>query len=245
MPRPEKTTSKRLRVEPQYQLRDYPSPVVERAWQRLAGDHHWITLDRFAAILSHNTRNDALSRDLVKAAVCSKSFCGPSGRRLVLFLPSPSPHSPRGEAWRITAAEYRDSMKRFERIELLDWYVRSVWVPIRQVKDWCSKKGYSLKLPIPEASQAEAPNARNATVPKNSQNKSGAKAKYDWDAIKDIVFRLMNTRGDFCDARGWYQAKLIDLVFDELGQHWDHLPDVSVLKRRLPRWIDEWQLVQN
>ena len=106
--------------EPNYQFRDYPRAIAERAWQRLAGHHQWITLDRFTAILSKITNDEALSRDLVKSAVCSQAFCAPSGRRLVLFLPKPSPYSRRSEAWRVTAAEYADSTKRFGRIGLLE-----------------------------------------------------------------------------------------------------------------------------
>jgi hypothetical protein len=72
--------------EPNYQFRDYPRAIAERAWQRLTGHHQWMTLDRFTAILLKTANDEGHSRELVKAAVCSKAFCGPSGRRLVLFF---------------------------------------------------------------------------------------------------------------------------------------------------------------
>src|SRR5215469_14381316 len=139
--------------EPNYPLRNYPRPVAERAWGRLAGHHNWMTLDRFTAILSRTTSNEGTSRALVKAAVRSKLFCGASGRRLVLFLPKPSPYSRRSEAWRVTAAEYADSTKRFAVIDLLDWYLQSVWVPTHLVEDWCSKKSYERHANVARASQ--------------------------------------------------------------------------------------------
>ena len=227
-------------AEPNYQFRDYPRPIVERAWLRLAGHHDWINLAGFTAILSRTTNAESMSRALVKAAVRSKSFCGASGRRLVLFLPKPLPYSRRSEAWRVTAAEYADSTKRFGRIGLLDWYLQSVWVPVRLVESWCSKKGYSVHSSV---KAANVPSKRSVT-PKELQGKRGPKDKHPWDAIKTIVISLMDSHGEFCRGRGWYQAKLIDRVLDELAEELADLPDISSLKRRLPRWLGEWRAAQ-
>jgi hypothetical protein len=224
--------------EPNYQLRDYPRAIAEKAWLRLVGSHRWISLDRFVAILSKTTNDEALSRDLVKAAVCSQSFCGPLGRRLVLFLPKPSSYSRRSEAWRVTADEYRESTKRFSRINLLDWYLQSVWVPVRLIESWCSKKGYLIHS---LDSMVKVPNvpSKRAMTPKELQGKRGPKDKHPWDEIKTIVFSMMDRRGEFCSARGWYQAILIERVLDELEL--DNPPDVSGFKRHLARWLPEWR----
>jgi len=224
--------------EPHYPLRNYPRPVAERAWGRLAGHHNWMTLDRFTAILSRTTSNEGTSRALVKAAVRSKSFCGASGRRLVLFLPRPSPYSRRSEGWRVTAAEYADSTKRFGRIGLLDWYLQSVWVPVRLVESWCSKKGYSIHSPDSIVKPTNGPSKRAVTL-KEFQGKRGPKDKHPWDTIKATVFSLMDSHGEFCRAKCWYQAKLIDRVLDELEL--DNPPDVSGFKRHLARWLPEWR----
>jgi hypothetical protein len=223
--------------EPDYQFRDYPRAIAERAWRRLAGNHQWISLDRFTAILSKTTNDEAHSRDLVKAAVCSQSFCGPSGRRLVLFLPKPSPFSRRTEAWRVTAKDYADSTKRFAAIDLLDWYSQSVWVPTRIVENWCSKKGYGSR---PQELNAGGIKAQTSTTPKELKGKPGPKDKYDWEAIKATVLLLMNARGEFSRDRGWFQATLVNRILEDL----DHPPDVSGLKRRLPGWLDEWRSAQ-
>jgi hypothetical protein len=224
--------------EPDYQFRDYPRAIAERAWRRLAGNHQWICLDRFTAILSKTTNDEALSHDLVKAAVCSQFFCGPSGRRLILFLPKPSPYSRRSEAWRVTAAEYADSTKRFARIGLLDWYLQSVWAPVRLFESWCSKKGYPVHLPDSIVETPDVPSKR-AVTPKELQGKRGPRDKHPWDVIKTTVFSLMDSRGEFCPARGWYQQKLIDRALDELGL--DNPPDISGFKRHLARWLPEWR----
>ncbi len=229
--------------EPNYPLRNYPRPIAERAWERLTGHQNWMTLDRFAAILSRTTNNEGASRALIKAAVRSKSFCGASGRRLVLFLPKPSPYSRRSEAWRVTAAEYSDSSKRFGRIDLLDWYLQSVWVPVRLVENWCSKKGYSIHSPDSIFKPTNGPNKR-AVTPKELQGKRGPKDKHPWDTIKATVFSLMDSHGEFCPARGWYQAVLINRVLDELASELANLPEVSSLKRRLPGWLAEWRAAQ-
>ena len=227
-------------TEPNYQFRDYPRPIVERAWQRLAGHRDWINLAGFAAILSRTTNSEGMGRALVKAAVRSKSFCGASGRRLVLFLPKPSPYSRRSEAWRVTAAEYADSTKRFSRIGLLDWYLQSVWVPVRLIESWCSKKGYSIHSSDLIVKAADVPSNRSVT-PKELQGKRGPKDKHPWDTIRTTVFLLMDSRGEFCPARGWYQARLIDRVLDELASELANLPDVSSLKRPLRGWLAEWR----
>ena len=196
-------------AEPNYQFRDYPRPIVERAWLRLAGHHDWINLAGFAAILSRTTNAESMSRALVKAAVRSKSFCGASGRRLVLFLPKPSPYSRRSEAWRVTAAEYANSTKRFGRIGLLDWYLQSVWVPVRLIESWCSKKGYSIHSSDLIVKAPDVPSNRSVT-PKELQGKRGPKDKHPWDAIKTTVISLMDyqrvlgaylVRNYFCAAR--------------------------------------------
>ena len=217
--------------EPNYQFRDYPRAIAERAWQRLTGHHRWMTLDRFVAILSKTTNDETLSRDLVKAAVSSQSFCGQSGRRLVLFLPKPSPYTRRSEAWRVTAKEYADSTKRFAVIDLLDWYLQSVWVPTHLVEDWCSKKSYERHANVARASQG-------AMIPKEARPRPGPKEKYDWESIKATVFSLMDTYGEFCRERGWIQARLIDRILEEFD---DKQPDESVLKRRIPDWLNQWR----
>ena len=219
--------------EPNYQFRDYPCAIAERAWQCLAGHHRWMTLDRFVAILSKTTKDEALSRDLVKAAVSSQVFCGPSGRRLLLFLPKPLHYSNRSEAWRVTAKDYADAAKRFAAIDFLDWYLQSVWVLTRVVEDWCSNKGYEIG-----PQDLEAP---RAATPKELRGKTGPKDKYDWKAIKDTVFLFMNTHGDFQPDRGWYQAELERRVLEEL----DNQPDLSGLRRRLKGWLGEWRSAQN
>jgi len=223
--------------EPNYQFRDYPRAIAERAWQRLAGHHQWITLDRFTAILSKITNDEALSRDLVKSAVCSQAFCAPSGRRLVLFLPKPSPYSRRSEAWRVTAKDYADNTNRFAAIGLLDWYSQSVWVLTRVVENWCSKKGYGIRQ---QELNAVALKVLRAATPKEFKGKPGPKDKFDWKAIKTAVFSLMNTHGQFSRDRGWYQAKLEHRILEDL----DDPPDVSGLRRRLPGWLDEWRSAQ-
>ena len=49
----------------------------------------------------------------------------------------------------------------------------------------------------------------------------------------------MDSHGEFCPARGWYQAVLIDRVFDELEM--ENPPEESSLKRHLARWVPEWR----
>jgi hypothetical protein len=223
--------------EPNYQFRDYPRAIAERAWQRLTGHHQWMTLDRFTAILLKTANDEGHSRELVKAAVCSKAFCGPSGRRLVLFLLRPSPYSRRSEAWRVTAKDYADTAKRFATIDLLNWYLQSTWVPTRVVEDWCSKKGYEVRSHEPAAAAAKA--QRTAT-PKELRGKPGPSDKHDWQAIKAAVFSLMNKYGEFSRDRGWYQAKLEDRALEDLNNP----PDVSGLRRHLPAWLGEWRSTQ-
>jgi hypothetical protein len=217
--------------------------VAQRTWDRLAGNHDWITLHNFAERLSIATRDQNQSRALVKAAVCSKSFCAASGRRLVLFLPRPSIHSRRSEAWRVTAAEYAASAARFSKIDVMDWYLESMWVPARLVEDWCSKKRYAKRpylWPDPaDQLQCGAPMVKKL-------GKRGPKEKYDWVDIEFRVFAHMNTRGDFDPSRGWIQAKLIELLLEDLGfAYRDSVPDDSTLKRRIPAFVEAWRGAQN
>ena len=227
--------------ESNYQFRDYPRAIAERAWLRLAGHHQWMTLARFAAILSKTTKDEALSRDLIKSAVSSQAFYGPSGRRILLFLPKPLPYSHRSEAWRVTAKDYADTVKRFAVIDLLDWYLQSVWVPTRVVEDWCSKKGYEIQQ---QELNGVATKARRASTPKELRGKPGPKDKYDWRAIKAAVISLMNMRGEFSRMRGWYQAKLEERVLEDIALRSDNEPDVSALRKRLKDWLDEWRSAQ-
>jgi hypothetical protein len=165
-------------------------------------------------------------------------FVGVSGRRLILFLPKPSPFSRRSEAWRVTAKEYADSATRFAAIGMIDWYLQSVWVPVRMVENWCSGKGYEIHAAEATIDHPTPLSPQTHSIPPECRPRPGPKDKYEWKVIKAAVFLLMDKHGEFCRARGWIQARLIDRILEDFG---DEQPDESVLKRRLPSWLKEWR----
>ena len=214
-------------------MRDYPRLVAERAWLRLAGNKEWITLERFVAkIAAFNNIETATA--LVKAAIVGKSFLNAFGLPQIFFLPKPTLFNARSEAWRVSATEYIDTSTRFAKIDMLDWYLRSVWVPSALVQEWCRSRGYniqSINTPQPIASP-----------PIESRGKPGPKGYEEtWVYSKDRVFLLMNTHGDFSRERGWYQKKLIERISEDLQENNMPVPDPSGFKRRLPEWLREWR----
>ena len=231
-----------------YQFRNYPRRVAERAWQRIAGHRDWISLDRFAALLTNVTHNDQKSRDLVAAAVCGTAFLGRSGRRLVLFLPKPQPYFPRSEAWRLTAGD----LVRYFQLELRDWYMESIWVPIPLVKNWCAEKGYLYTPPqkqiadkLPDSPiDPKLNHKKRRATPKELRRKPGPKPKYPWNTkVKAAVFSAMDKRGEFDPKRGWYRAKLINLILDDFAEAGKPI-DETGLQNRINSWLDEWRVNQ-
>jgi hypothetical protein len=113
--------------------------------------------------------------------------------------------------------------------------------------DWSKvgvlKKGYSIHSTDSIVKATDVPSKR-PVAPKELQGKRGPKDKHPWNAIKATVFSLMNSHREFCRARDWYQAKLIDRVLDELAEELADLPEVSTMKRRLPGWLGEWRAAQ-
>ena len=213
-------------------MRDYPRLVAERAWHRLAGSEEWITLERFVAKLAAS--NDiGTATALVRAAIVGKSFLNAVGLPQIFFLPQPTPFNARSEAWRVSATEYIDTSTRFAKIDMLDWYLRSVWVPSALAQEWCRSRGYnvqSIKMAEPIASPRI-----------ESRGKPGPKGYDVWDYIKDRVFFLMNTHGEFLRERRWYQNKLIDLISEDLRANDMPVPDPSGFKRRLKEWLPQWR----
>jgi hypothetical protein len=91
------------------------------------------------------------------------------------------------------------------------------------------------QVPEGQAAPAEAPRPA----------KRGRKAKYDWDAIREKTFELLDERGDFdlVKRRGWraqadLERELLEYMADD-GEE----AGVSTLraKDKLRAWIQEWR----
>lgn len=230
-----------------YQFRNYPRHVAERAWQRIAGSREWISLDRFAAILSAAGTDQG--RDMATAAVSSKAFLGKSGRRLALFLPKPSRYERRCDAWRVTAK----ILQRFAADpDLGPWYLESIWLLAAAAKSWCAKKGYKFELPnanqtpiAPNGLERQRPASRQSSppTPKQLRGKPGPKPKYNWERIKAEIFAEMDKRDDFNPEAGWIRAALVRLILDKFSENdqGQKQIDERSLDRRLNNWLDEWR----
>jgi hypothetical protein len=224
-----------MRKRPASQMRDYPRLVAERAWRRLAGNKEWTTLERFVAkVAAFNDVETATA--LVGAAIVGKSFLNASHLPQIFFLPQPTSFNARSEAWRVSATEYIDTATRFAKIDMLNWYLKSVWVPSALAQKWCRTNGYDIQL-----IQTSEP-ISSLTTSAELQGKPGPKEYEVWSYIKDRVFSLMNTHGEFSRRRGWYQQKLIDRISEELRKYNKSVPDPAGFKRRLKKeWLPQWR----
>ena len=215
-------------------MRDYPRLVAERAWRRLAGNKEWITLERFVAkVAAFNDIKTATA--LVGAAIVGRFFLNAHNLPQILFLPQPTSFSTRSEAWRVSATEYIDTATRFAKIDMLDWYLRSVWVPSALAQQWCRNKGYDIQF-----TQTLKPISSLITSTE-LQGKPGPKEYEVWSHIEDRFIFLMNTHGDFSRDRGWYQKTVIDRISEELRKDNKPVPDPTSFKRRLKEWLPRWR----
>jgi hypothetical protein len=244
-----------------YQFRDYPRPLAERAWRRIAGHPGWIRLDRFAVILAGADNDEG--RSVAVAAVSSKAFLGKSGRRLALFLPKPSQYERRCDVWRVTAK----ILQRFMTDpDLGHWYSESIWVPVAAARSWCAEKGFKFEPPVhPPEGQHNANTNRSATAPggpekqvqesyhlpssstpKHLRGKSGPKPKYKWEKIKAEVFAVMDKRGEFNSEKGWYRAALIRLILDKFPEDDQGRKQIDErgLDRHLKDWLTHWRILR-
>jgi hypothetical protein len=171
----------------------------------------------------------------VGAAIVGRSFLNAYHLPQILFLPQPTPFSARSEAWRVSATEYVDTATRFAKIDMLDWYLKSVWVPSALAQKWCRTKGYDLQL-----LQTSEP-ISFFTTPTELHGKPGPKEYEVWSYVEDRFFFLMNTHGEFSRKRGWYQKTLIDRISEELRKANKSVPDPTGFKRRLKKWIPRWR----
>jgi hypothetical protein len=216
------------------QMRDYPRLVAERAWRRLAGNKEWITLERFVAqIAAFNNIETATA--LIGAAIIGKSFLNAHHLPQIFFLPQPTSFSARSEAWRVSATEYIDTATRFAKIDMLDWYLKSIWVPAVLAQEWCRANGYDIQL-----IQASEP-ISFLTTSTELQGKPGPKEYEVWSYIEDRFFFFMNTHGEFSRERGWYQKKLIDRISEELQKDNKPVPDPTGFKKRFKKWLPRWR----
>ncbi|WBL82308.1 hypothetical protein I3J27_18420 [Bradyrhizobium xenonodulans] len=95
------------------------------------------------------------------------------------------------------------------------------------------------RIPVPHwvyVMKAQAPAATT------NERRAGAKAKYDWHAIKEFTFEQLTSRGDFAEhdqLDGWRSAAdLYRAIEDKFGQK---SPELTTLKEKVPAFVAEWR----
>jgi hypothetical protein len=85
---------------------------------------------------------------------------------------------------------------------------------------------------------------QEAAADEGTPTRRGPPPKYDWAAIRDETFLLMNLNGDFSDDKPEWdrQARLEKKLQDFCsGKKRDDEPAPSTLREKLPGWLAEWR----
>jgi len=83
-------------------------------------------------------------------------------------------------------------------------------------------------------------------VPLPTHAKPGRKVDYDWDAIEEETYRLLDLNGDFTPARkNWsVQARLEDALLEFCDGKLGREPSPAALRRKMPEWLGLWRARQ-
>ena len=256
------------------------SKLLDRAQRTPMKSRKWFCLSEIAdecSRLPDHPEIDQARRaaviDLLRASVLQGDFedsqTSTHGARSRLAFLHTSPHAKFRfeQSW----AQNIDQWKAWTRFSPTEWnpwspptqWPVTIWIRRDDCVAWFAKHN----LPAPNGWGFELISNTPQTAP--PKGRTGAKDKYDWDDIKQFVFKEMNGRGDFGDpgnqVDGWRSlADLVQLVRDYMDRlearkypltnktdvsnsrrpKPDHSPANSTLYRRIGPMVTNWRELQ-